>query len=86
MLDDVPREGEQLKMRGSVMLALGESKEEVLGLLRNDVYAKSGVWDMDKVRPHCFPTLRVRAGVGRAGTGVNNADVGMRCIGSDLSV
>lgn len=49
MLDDVPHEGEQLKMRGSVMLAFAESKEEVLGLLRNDVYAKSGVWDMERV-------------------------------------
>ena len=36
-------------MKGSVMLALAESKEEVVKALKEDVYYKSDVWDWDKV-------------------------------------
>jgi hypothetical protein len=36
-------------MKGSVMLALAESKEEVVKVLKEDVYFKSNVWDWDKV-------------------------------------
>ena len=50
MLEEVPKEGEGPKMKGSVMLALAESREEVLKALQEDIYYKSGVWDWDKVQ------------------------------------
>lgn len=34
------------------MLALAESKEEVIEQLKKDVYSTSGVWDWDKVQVH----------------------------------
>ena len=49
MLQDVPKEGEGLKITGSVMMAVASSKEEVLEKLKKDVYADNEVWDMDKV-------------------------------------
>jgi hypothetical protein len=49
MLDNVPQEGSPLEIRGSVMLAVASSKEEVLEKIKKDVYAAEGVWDMDKV-------------------------------------
>jgi uncharacterized protein len=49
MLEDEPKEGEDLKLNGSAFIALAESKEEVMEVLRKDVYAESGVWDMSKV-------------------------------------
>ncbi|CAG8982391.1 hypothetical protein HYALB_00007513 [Hymenoscyphus albidus] len=47
-LEDFPKEGEGLKMKGSAMIAIASSKEEVLEVLKNDIYAKSGVWNFDK--------------------------------------
>ena len=49
MLEEVPKEGEPLKMLGSAMVALASSKEEVLEILKNDIYATSEVWDFSKV-------------------------------------
>lgn len=47
--EDVPKEGEGPKIKGSVMLAYAESKEEVMQALKEDVYFKENVWDEDKV-------------------------------------
>lgn len=52
MLERVPEEGEQLQIKGSVMLAQAESKEAVLEALKEDTYSKSGVWDWEKVQIH----------------------------------
>ncbi|MCJ1481480.1 hypothetical protein MMC06_001639 [Schaereria dolodes] len=49
-LDAHPVADEGLKINGSVMLALAESKEEVLEQIKNDVYCKEGIWDMDKIQ------------------------------------
>ena len=48
-LEDVPEEGQPLKMKGSVMLALAESKEQVMKEIEEDVYFKNEVWDRSKV-------------------------------------
>ncbi len=58
MLDEIPKGGEDPKFRGSVMLAMAESKEEVLQALKEDIYSKSGVWDWDKfqIYPVCMTT------------------------------
>lgn len=49
ILEEVPKEGEGLKFLGSAMVASASSKEEVLEILKNDIYAKSQVWDFSKV-------------------------------------
>lgn len=48
-LDEPIQEGQGPKINGSIMLALAESKEEVLEKLKQDTYWKSGVWDSSKV-------------------------------------
>ena len=48
--------GEGLKINGSVMMALAESKEEVLAALKEDVYSTAGVWDWEKVTIHPVST------------------------------
>ncbi|KAL2036364.1 hypothetical protein N7G274_010918 [Stereocaulon virgatum] len=54
MLEEIPGEGEGPKIRGSVMLALANSREEVLKALQDDIYYKSGVWDWDQLQIHPF--------------------------------
>ncbi|KAL6714955.1 hypothetical protein ACLMJK_007215 [Lecanora helva] len=53
-LDEPQTEGSSLKINGSVMLAIAESREEVVERLRNDVYSKNNVWDWDKVTIYPF--------------------------------
>jgi hypothetical protein len=54
MLEDVPKEGEGLKICGSAMMAHASSKEEVLEMIKKDIYVKHNIWNMDKVR---FPSI-----------------------------
>ncbi len=49
MLEEPPKEGEGLKIFGSAMVAHAASKEEVLEVIKNDIYSKSNVWDLQKV-------------------------------------
>jgi len=53
-LEDLPKDGEGLKIQGSVMVALAASKDEVLAELKKDVYSESGVWDWNKVQIYPF--------------------------------
>ncbi|EKG21408.1 Dimeric alpha-beta barrel [Macrophomina phaseolina MS6] len=53
-LEDVPKEGEPMKMLGSAMLAWASSKEEVLEKLKKDVYTENRVWDWEKVQIYPF--------------------------------
>lgn len=48
-MEDVPKEGEGLKILGSAMVAVAASKEEVIEQLKKDVYSESDVWDFSKV-------------------------------------
>jgi len=48
MLEEPPKEGEALKITGSVMQGIASSKEEILEKLKNDVYAQK-VWDLENV-------------------------------------
>jgi len=54
LLEEVPKEGEALKIQGSAVIALASSKEEVLEVLKNDIYAKNDVWDLSKVQIYPF--------------------------------
>ena len=48
-LDEPLKAGEAPKINGSVMLAQADTKEEVLEIIKKDVYATSGVWDESRV-------------------------------------
>lgn len=52
MLEEEQKSGEGLRINGSVMLALAESKEEVLKALQEDVYYKRNIWDRNKIQIH----------------------------------
>jgi hypothetical protein len=52
MLEEVPKEGEGLKIMGSAMMAHAATKEEVLEVIKQDIYFKANVWNLDKVRLH----------------------------------
>lgn len=43
-------ETEQLEIAGSAIIARAPSAEEVLKVLRQDVYYRTGVWDWDKLQ------------------------------------
>ena len=50
MLNAHPAEGETPSFKGSMMMAVAENEEEVRKILENDIYVKSGVWDMEKAQ------------------------------------
>lgn len=54
MLEEVPKEGEGLKIIGSAMMAHAATKEEVLEVIKQDIYFKSNVWNLEKVGLHIF--------------------------------
>ncbi|KAJ5585662.1 hypothetical protein N7450_005449 [Penicillium hetheringtonii] len=43
-------EGEEQKINGSVIMFNEQSEDEVLKIVERDVYAKSGVWDLEKMQ------------------------------------
>lgn len=43
-------DGQSLKFNGSYMIAKAESKEDVLKVLRDDIYTKAGVWDLERAQ------------------------------------
>lgn len=45
----VDDEVSSMKFAGSTMVVVAESREAVLNLLKDDVYVKTGVWDLEKV-------------------------------------
>lgn len=49
-LDEPIQEGKQMKANGSAMLVQAATREEALKVVEGDVYVKSGVWDLSKVR------------------------------------
>jgi hypothetical protein len=49
MLEEPIREGVPPKMKGSVLMCVADTEEEVLERVRRDVYYEAGVWDKEKV-------------------------------------
>ncbi|KAK5701673.1 hypothetical protein LTR97_004491 [Elasticomyces elasticus] len=47
-LDEPVKEGEAAKINGSVMMAVADTKEEVMQKIKEDLYYTSGVWDVEK--------------------------------------
>jgi len=54
ILEEPPREREDLKIMGSALVAVGSSREEVIAQLKDDVYVKEGVWDLSKIQIYPF--------------------------------
>ncbi|TPX06907.1 uncharacterized protein E0L32_002403 [Thyridium curvatum] len=52
ILDDVPVDDQptSLKFAGSTLQIVASSRDEVVEFIRGDVYAKSGVWDVEKAQ------------------------------------
>ncbi|CAK1362934.1 unnamed protein product [Cercospora beticola] len=49
-LEEPTKEGESPKMNGSAFLAVAETKEEIVELVKSDVYYKQGVWNAEKMQ------------------------------------
>lgn len=50
-----------MKFAGSTIVVVAESRQAVLDMLKDDVYVKSGVWDLEKVRRENRDPCRNRA-------------------------
>jgi uncharacterized protein len=61
-MSEPPAEGRPPPMLGSTLIAVADTKEEVLDKLRDDIYAKEGVWDLDKVQIWPFRSA-IRSGM-----------------------
>lgn len=49
IFNEVPKEGVAPNFAGSALSIIADSKEEVLEILSQDVYAKEGIWDLNNV-------------------------------------
>lgn len=60
MFEEHPTEGTTPSFKGSVMMYTVQNAEEAWELIRNDIYAQKGVWDLDKAQviPVSPPTAR----------------------------
>lgn len=50
MFESHPNEGETPKFTGSALIFVGESVDHARRVLANDIYATSGVWDLEKMQ------------------------------------
>ena len=59
MFNSHPKEGETPSFKGSAMMVLAENEGEVRMILENDIYSRSGVWDLENTQiiPVCFLSL-----------------------------
>jgi hypothetical protein len=67
MLEEPIKEGVPPKMKGSVLMCVADTEEEVLDRVKKDVYYTSDVWDKEKVSDigagRCEGGLRKLSGV-----------------------
>ncbi|KKY32542.1 putative dimeric alpha-beta barrel [Diaporthe ampelina] len=50
VLEEMPPDDEvsSMKFSGSTLMVVAESKQAVVDLIKDDIYVKSGVWDLEK--------------------------------------
>ena len=50
-MEEMPPDDEvsSMKFSGSTLMVVAESKQAVIDLIKDDIYVKSGVWDLEKV-------------------------------------
>jgi hypothetical protein len=46
---EIPQEGAKPNFAGSVLTIVADTKEEVLDVLKGDIYAREGIWDLNNV-------------------------------------
>ncbi|KAB8246912.1 hypothetical protein BDV35DRAFT_392592 [Aspergillus flavus] len=49
-LDSHPAPGETPPFNGSALIVVAENEAEVKALISNDIYTRSGVWDVEKAQ------------------------------------
>lgn len=49
IFNEIPQEGKPLNFAGSQLTIVADSKEEALEVVKNDVFAKEGVWDLENI-------------------------------------
>lgn len=56
ILEDMPADDKvsSMKFAGSTVMMVAESRQAVVDALKEDVYVKAGVWDLEKVRFFCL--------------------------------
>lgn len=55
-----PEEGQDPQFKGSMIVCPGENVEEALEIIKNDIYATTGVWDVEKAQIYPYvPAVRV---------------------------
>ncbi|TVY87836.1 hypothetical protein LAWI1_G003394, partial [Lachnellula willkommii] len=54
ILDSPPKQNEPLTFKGSAMVCLASSQDEVLEMLKRDVYTENEVWDFSKLQIYPF--------------------------------
>ncbi|WEW55486.1 hypothetical protein PRK78_000917 [Emydomyces testavorans] len=54
VLSHHPKEGEAPPMKGSALIIQADSEEEIRETLAKDIYATSGVWDLDNMKFYPF--------------------------------
>lgn len=59
MFNSHPQEGEVPSFKGSALMVVAENEQQARRLLEEDVYSKSGVWDLEKTQivPVCLLPL-----------------------------
>jgi hypothetical protein len=63
MLNAHPADGETPSFKGSMLICIVDTEEEAWEIIRNDIYVKSDVWDLDaaQVIPVRFGILPPKA-------------------------
>ncbi|TQB70059.1 hypothetical protein MPDQ_001028 [Monascus purpureus] len=55
-----PEEGQDPQFKGSMIVCPGENVEEALEIIKNDIYATTGVWDVEKAQIYPYvPAVRL---------------------------
>ncbi|ONH66867.1 hypothetical protein BON22_2843 [Cyberlindnera fabianii] len=49
IFNEVPVEGAKPNFAGSMLTIVADTKEEVIDILKKDIYAKEGIWNFDNV-------------------------------------
>ncbi|KEZ38753.1 hypothetical protein SAPIO_CDS10784 [Scedosporium apiospermum] len=52
VLNEVPKDNnpQNFSFYGSTIIVVADTKEEVLDIIKKDVYTESGVWDFEKIQ------------------------------------
>ncbi|KAL7796053.1 hypothetical protein V8C37DRAFT_372971 [Trichoderma ceciliae] len=56
LLNEVPEDDDANKFdfAGSIMVLVAESKEDAINKVKDDIYVKAGVWDLEKAQVYPF--------------------------------